>query len=219
MRNKKWISLLLVLVTTLSLISCGSNTKEEDEKDQKSQETLYEHGVDVIDLMVEATRNETYLEIYTTSEDMLGILKEIGEGDFEEPDKVLSLTGDEDVFAELLGVEGVEGLSRNLEKNLNNRMFGAMVSQINGRAGSLYLAAASISTMGKLIVDEDVEDNVIYFYIYEDATPIAVTFIPGEDGAVSVSGCFLMVEDIEEELDELEEAGEELGLEVEEVDF
>lgn len=219
MRNKKWMGLLLVLAMTLGLVACGSEAKEEDKRDEKSQKTLYEHGEDIIDLMVEATRNETYMEIYTTSEEMMEILIEIGEGDFEEPDKVLAMTGDADVFADLLGLNGIEGLSRNLEKNLNNRMFGAMVNQLNSRAGSMYLAAASISAMGKTFVDEDVDDNVIYFYIYEDATPIAVTFIPGEDGAVSAGGCFIMVEDVNTELEDMEEFLEELGMDVEEVDF
>ncbi len=219
MWNKKRFRLLLVFIMMLSFVACGGKAMEKDEREEKSQKTLYEHGLEIIELMVEATRNETYMEIYTASEEMAEIIIEIGEGDFEEPDKVLALTGDTEVFAELLGVDEVEGLSRDLEKNLNNRMFGAIITQLNSRAGSMYLAATSICTMGKTFVNEDVEENVIYFYIYEDATPIAVTFIPGEDGAVGASGCFIMGEDISTELEDMEEVFEEFGLDVEEVDF
>lgn len=225
MRNKKWMSLLIISVLVFVLTACGTAGTDEEEartKDEKEQKTLYEHGLDVIELMVEATRNEAYLKIFSTSEDIAEILTAIGEGDYGEPDKVLAITGEADVFAELLDMNDIEGLSKDLEKNLNKRLFGAVINQINARSGSMALAASSICSMGKTFVDEDVEENVLYLYIYEDANAIAVTFIPGEDGAVSAGGCFVMDKNFKDELediDDLEEACEEIGLDIEEVDI
>lgn len=222
MRNKKWMSLLLVFVMTLCLAACGSEAKEDDEKDKKSDKTLYEHGLDVIELMVEATRNEAYMEIFSTSEDIAEVLSAIGEGDYEEPDEVLAVTGGADAFADLLSLNDIDGLSKDLDKNLNNRVFGSVITQLNARAGSMALAASSICSMGKTFVDEDVEENVLYIYIYEDANAVAVTFIPGEDGAVSAGGTFIMDKNFKDELEdleELEEECEELGLNIEEVDI
>lgn len=230
MQSKKRLRLLIVALVTMimviSLAACGDTAASdgaERKEEKKSSKSLYEQGMDIIDLMVEATRNEAYLEIYSSSEEIQEILMEIGEGEYEEPDKVFSITVNEDALTALLGVEGVEGLSRDLEENLCDRMFGAMISQMNARMGVNYLAAASVCTMGKVFVDEDVEDNIIYIYEYVDATPVAIVFIPGEDGAVSASGCFLMGEDAIEELQDLEDMEGldeyDVDIKVEEVDL
>lgn len=221
MQNKKRLSILLILVMVLTLVACGNGAREEAKQDKTPQKTLYENGMDVINLMVEATRNENYVYIYTASEEIQEILQEIGKGDFEEPDRVFAITGNAEVFANLLELNEIEGMSKNLESHLNNRMFSALVNQMNARAGVDYLAAASVCTMGKTFVDESLDNNVIYMYVYKDATPVAVTFIPGEDGAVSASGCFIMSDDFLEEIDnmdDMEELLEDFGLEVEEVE-
>ena len=101
MRNKKWMSLLLVFVMTLCLAACGSEAKEDDEKDKKSDKTLYEHGLDVIELMVEATRDEKYMQIYGATKEIQEILGEIGEGNFDKPDKVFAVKGDMEVLESL----------------------------------------------------------------------------------------------------------------------
>ncbi len=218
MRNKKWMSLLLVFVMTLCLAACGSEAKEDDEKDKKSDKTLYEHGLDVIELMVEATRDEKYMQIYGATKEIQEILGEIGEGNFDKPDKVFAVKGDMEVLESLVGIEDVEEMSEALQKNLHNRMFSALTTQLNARAGVEALAATSVCTMGKNFVDETLEDNIMYVYVYENGTPVAVTFVPGEDGAISASGCFVMYERLFEEADDLEEIWEGFGVEVEEIE-
>lgn len=220
MRNKKWICLLLTLIMGLSLIACGKakETAEEiSEQEDKQQKTLYEHGLDVIDLMVEAARDENYIYINSASKEIQEILQEIGEGDFQKPDKVFAVTGDMEVLESLIGLEDVEEMSDALQENLYNRMFSALTNQLNGMAGAKSLAAVSVCTMGKTFVDETLENNVMYVYVYENGTPVTVTFVPGEDGAVSASGCFIMYELLFEEMEDIEEIWEGFGVEVEEV--
>lgn len=219
MRNKKWICLLLTFIMVLSLVACGKKRAEEEVTGQENepQKTLYEHGLDIIDLMVEATRDENYIYIYSASKEIQEILQEIGEGDFEKPDKVFAVTGDAEVLENLVGFEKAEGMSDALKKNLQSRMFSALTNRLNGMAGVESLAAVSVCAMGKTFVDETLENNVMYVYVYENGTPVAVTFIPGEDGAVSAGGCFVMYELLFEETEELEEIWEGFGVEVEEV--
>ena len=66
------------------------------------------------------------------------------------------------------------------------------MTQINGMSGVENLAASSVCTVSKIFVNENVADDVIYLYTYDDAVPVAVTFTVGEDQAVSANGVFVM---------------------------
>ena len=42
---------------------------------------------------------------------------------------------------------------------------------------------------------ESLKDDVIYFYFFKETQPVAVSFSVGEDGAVSASATFVMLEE------------------------
>ena len=60
---KKCLSVVLTLVMLVSVSACGNGSKD-------SGKTLYEQGLDVASLMVEATRTEKYVEIYSSSSEL-----------------------------------------------------------------------------------------------------------------------------------------------------
>lgn len=221
MRNKKWISVLLVFVMLYSLTACSSEAKEE-KKAEDVQMSLYEHGLDIIELMVEVSRSEEYVELFGGPNEIQEELLEIGEGDYEEPKEVYAVEGTADSIMKLAELEdavNLESLSVGLEKNLENRVAGAVVTQLNALEGTRAIVATSICTISETFVEEGLDENVIYIYIYKDAVPAAVTFIKGEDGSVLATGNFIMYEEFIEDSEALVDYLEDFGMDVEEVEF
>lgn len=210
---KKCLSVLLTLIMLVSVSACGNGSKG-------SGKTLYEQGFDVASLMVEATRTEKYVEIYSSSSELGKIIKEIGEGDYETLEAVYAITIDDEKFREILEVDNYNEISERLQAALRNRMFGSLITQINGMGGTEELAVSSICTHGKTFVDDSITDNTIYLYVYEDALPIAVTFTVGEGGAVSASGTFIMYDGFScGSVEEVEESFRAFNVEVSEIDY
>ena len=73
-------------------------------------------------------------------------------------------------------------------------------------------------TAEKLFVSGELTENEIYLYVYENAAPVAVTFMMGEDGAVAARGMFILYEGFEaDRLEEMEGVWERFGVWVERV--
>ena len=148
------------------------------------------------------------------------MIKEIGEGDYETLEAVYAITIDDEKFREILEVDNYNEISERLQAALRNRMFGSLITQINGMGGTEELAVSSICTHGKTFVDDSITDNTIYLYVYEDALPIAVTFTVGEGGAVSASGTFIMYDGFScGSVEEVEESFRAFDVEVSEIDY
>lgn len=210
---KKCLSVLLTLVMLVSMSACGNGGKG-------SGKTLYEHGLDVASLMVEATRTEQYVEIYAATPALGEIIKEIGEGDYTAPEVVYAVTIDEEELWENTELANFDDISEKLKNATLNRMFGSLITQINGMSGAEELAASSICTQGKTFVDDSITDNTIFLYVYEDALPIAVIFTVGEDGCVSAAGTFIMYDKFEcSSVSEIKKSFSAFDVEVSEVDY
>ena len=210
---KKIFSVVLAFAMLISMSACGNGSKG-------SGKSLCEQGLDVASLMVEATRTEKYVEIYSSSSELGKMIKEIGEGDYETFEAVYAITIDDEKFRGILEVDNYNEISERLQAALRNRMFGSLITQINGMGGTEELAVSSICTHGKTFVDDSITENTIYLYVYEDALPIAVTFTVGEDGAVSASGTFIMYDGFScGSVEEVEESFRAFDVEVSEIDY
>ena len=193
MKMKKWISVLLTIVVTMSLTACGSSQAC----------SLYAQGMDMVSKMAEMTQSEEYLKLYTDSEQVIEVVKEIAEGDFTEPEAVYSMNIPEESLATLLELGDVEELSVELKDIAKDKLMGSWVTYMNGMSGTLQIVASSVCSMEKTFVNKDVTESVIYIYTFEDATPIGITFLVGEDGAIAAKGFFIMngelnIESVEE---------------------
>ena len=185
MRMKKYIGIVMSLVTVMALCACGGGSAS-------SGKSLYDHGLDVISLMAEAADSELYVAAYTANPEVTEIIDVIAEGDYSEPKAVYSMTVSEEKLLAMLMVENTDGISEGLRNTLITKALPAMTTQLNAYGGVSELAATSVLTMGKTFVDTTLEENIIYFYIYEDAVPVAVAFTKGEDNTVSAGGTFVM---------------------------
>lgn len=191
MKARKLIGALMVTVMIVSLCACGESGTLENTSAGRS---LYEQGLDVISLMAEAAGTEEYVGAYTGNPEIMGIIENIGSGDYTRPKAVYALSVNETVLLGMLGLENADSISDELKDNLLSRTFGSLITQINGYAGVNNLAASSVLTLGKSFVDNTLTEDVIYIYTYENALPVAVTFSVGENGAVSAGGNFIMYE-------------------------
>lgn len=174
----------------LSLSACG---KQESNTETKS---LYAQGLEIVQLMTEMTQ---YADVYTTSSEVQSVVQNIGTGDYTNPKAVYAISvADESVAAMAermaLGM-GLDRASEELKSCLMERVFSSLITQINARSGADNLAAASICSVGKTFVNENVNENVMYLYTYENAVPAVVIFLVGEDHAISASGVFVIYDD------------------------
>lgn len=187
---KRSLALLLSAIMLLSLCACGETASTKAE-----EKSLYEHGLDVIAVMSEMTQLESYVETYTGNGEIKEIVKNIGEGNYTTPKAVYAITAGAEQIAAYAGVDSLSDASDALQKTMENKFIVALISQVNGMAGAMNLAAASVCTSGKTFVSDEISESVIFLYTFEDARPISVTFTCGEDHTVSASGMFMMYDE------------------------
>lgn len=191
-RNKSIVTVLMVIVSLallLSLSACGSDKPNAEAK------SLYARGLEVVQLMAEMTQTEEYVDIYTGSSEIKAVVQNIASGDYSTPKAVYSVFITDENLAAMAELGSLENASENLSTFLTQRVLGSLMTQINGMSGVEKLAASSVCTAGMTFVDENADKNLIYLYTYEDAPPVAVTFVLGEDHTVSASGVFVMYDE------------------------
>ena len=210
---KRSLAVLLSAIMLLSLCACGGKTSPKT-----AEKSLYKHGLDVIAVMAEMTQLESYVETYTGSGEIKEIIQTIGEEDYTEPKAVYAITASPEQIAAYAGLDLLSDASNELQKTMENKFIMALISQVNGMAGAMNLAAASVCSSGKTFVSNEISESVIYLYTFDDARPISVAFTCGEDNTVSASGMFLMYDEFTcDSAEEIEEFFGEVGVKVREV--
>ena len=182
---KKAFAFVLVLVIILGLAACGAVKEVQESK------SLYAHGLEVVSMLSEMTRSESFIGIYTANSEIKDIILALGDHSYETPDAVYSITVTEDTLMGMAELSNLEGASEELKNYLTQRVMASLMSQINAMSGVENLAASSVCTVGKTFVSENATENVIYIYVYEGTAPVAVTFTLGEDHTVSATGTFI----------------------------
>ena len=182
---KKAFAFVLVLVIILGLAACGAVKEVQESK------SLYAHGLDVVSMLSEMTRSESFIGIYTANSEIKDIILALGEHPYDTLAAVYAITIPEDVLMGMAELSNLGDASEELKSYLTQRVMASLMSQINAMSGVENLAASSVCTVGKTFVSESTTENVIYIYAYEDTAPVAVTFTLGEDHTVSASGTFI----------------------------
>lgn len=182
---KKTIAFVLALVIILGLAACGAANEVKESR------SLYAHGLDVISMLSEMTRSENFIGIYTANSEIKDIILALGDHSYETPDAVYAITVPEETLMGMAELSNLEDASEELKTYLTHRVMASLISQINAMSGVENLAASSVCTVGKTFVSENATESVIYIYVYEGTTPVAVTFTLGEDHTVSATGTFI----------------------------
>lgn len=184
--KKPGLAIVLALAVILSLSACGNNVGNAETR------SLYAQGLEVVRLMSEMIQTEECVDVLTESNDIKSIVRDLSTGDYSAPKAVYAISVTDDNLAAMAELDGLGNASDGLKSFLIQKVLGSLMVQINARSGVANLAAASVCTVEKTFVDENATQDVIYLYTYENAVPVAVTFIVGEDHAVSASGVFVM---------------------------
>ncbi len=183
------VSIIAGVLTLMLIFSACENSKPSTKT-----KSLYDHGLEIIQLMLEMTRSEEYIDIYTGSGEIKSIVQGISAGDFTTPKAVYAISVPEQSLADMEELRFLSNASEELKSFLSQRFLSAFITQVNAMGGAENLAAISLCTVGKTFVNEDVDKSIIYLYTYENAVPAAVIFAAGEDHTVSASGVFINYE-------------------------
>ena len=206
MRRNIFVMCVAALAFMFSACTGGVQNEAGEEK------SLYDHGIEVISLLDEMIRDDTYGQMMSGSSEIQTVADEIKTGNYTTPQAVYKISVPEDIISSILTVAGgdtsmISEMSEALQADLNKRMLSSISSQINSMQGVTYLAASSLYTADKTFVSHETEEDTIYLYTFENGFPVMVTFHPGEDGSMTAHAVFLLDENLasaaEQDIEEL----------------
>ena len=177
-----------VLAYGMLLASCGTTDFELPSPEVR--------GMQIVAMLEEIAESDEYLSIYSADPELLSIIASFAEGDRSDPKTIYRLTLSEESVKSLCGTDVLTSLSPRLQDFLEGRVQASIVNIANARGGSTVLAATSICTAGITFVSDEITDDTIYLYTFENAVPVAVAFTVGEGNTVTASGTFLAAEDL-----------------------
>lgn len=185
---KIWKFLTAVLASGMLLSSCGTTESELP--------SLEVRGMQIVSMLEEIAESEEYLSIYSADPELLDIIASFAEGDHSDPKTIYRLTLSEESVKSLCGTDVLTSLSPKLQDFLEGRVQASVINIANARGGSTALAATSICTAGRTFVSDEITDDTIYLYTFDDAVPVAVAFTVGESNTVTASGTFLIADEL-----------------------
>lgn len=183
---KRIVFIILSFLMILNFAGCSDSQNKE----------LYRVGLDLISVMDEMIGSEEYSEMIG-GKSFKSLVQTVDTGDYNLPIGVYRIDLPEaQELLKLLKVSDLEDwnrLSENLKKQIENKVsFSAIISILNAKKGSEYVAFSSVYTAMDKNTKFKIEKPVVLLYVFEKGEPIAVTF--SETG--SVSGQFLFLDEI-----------------------
>ena len=171
------IALTLVLTPALALAEAAEPV------------SLTERGLDLIRYTASLASDPSYVAMYSASQDVEALVSAFAAGSYDRAQSVYLLSFSDSALTAMAG-DALSGqdMTPAVREYIRNRLPSALLSSVNARQGVNQIAAASILSQSRLFVDEAVTEPMIYIYVFDDSTVVAVTFTPGEGGAVSASG-------------------------------
>ena len=196
---KKKFIVILTVIMILSVTACGT---------RKEQDSIYEQGLEVVALMDEMADSQSYVQMFTGNNQISEVIQSNTNGDYSEPVKVYEVVLQNDNSLGLLrNDETQESMSDKLKEIISKKVNASVITQLNAHGGSENLAASTICTAEISFVNNEVKEDVIYIYVYENTAPVAVMFSQEGNDIVSANGTFMFGEEFrnltEESISEL----------------
>jgi hypothetical protein len=201
-KNKTLVFLLVLMIIVLDVIVVGMVSRKKTETPtvtETSSVPLYDRGSSLIQDMHTIINDENYRRMIGVTEELEATVLQLADMDYTQPKAVYRITNLDDfinltmymseVDENLFNGEAKEYADKTVEANLGT----TIMSKVSG---TMALAASSLVRKTDLFVDSSVTESEVYVYIYDEAYPVFVSFTPGEDGAVSATGTYVIVDDL-----------------------
>lgn len=214
---KRFLALSLALGLMLGLCGCQLITKEIIERDTTASEgtvlkenadraaalddaALYEHGMELAELLEEMLSSPEYFEMMGGSERLGEVINPLMRADLSDPESAYLVTLSEDALPLLMDAAKVDmdQFSDGMRDFLERKMISSVPSILNSRQGAETLAAASILTVSDAWAGENLELGCYLILNYPDACPVMVSFCGG-DGVIQGTAAMLIGEPWEED--------------------
>lgn len=185
---KKRISIIFMAVMIFGMTACGT---------KKEQVSLYEQGLEVVALMDEMADSQSYVQMFTGNTQISELIQSNTNGDYSKPQVVYEVMLQKDNYQGLLENEETQTtMSDELKGIISKKVNASVITQLNAYGGSENLAASTICTAGISFVNNEVKEDVIYIYVYENTAPVAVIFLKEGNDIVSANGTFMFGEEL-----------------------
>lgn len=158
------------------------------------QNTPLGRGLELIDDMKVLIDSDDMQKIYKFyNEEYDAEIEKLRSADFSKPEAVYKVTFDE---IELLdAINGAE-ISDEVYDIFEARAATAIASTVNSKGGVTGVTLAAVYNVGSVFECKAVEENMVYFYVYDGAL-IAVSFTDGEDDACQASASLVINENFD----------------------
>lgn len=199
MKSKISIGLLIVIVLMTMFTSCSETDKplaesaEEVASRNENAKSLIECGQDVISLMDEMVDNEAYGSLYNLPTSCDEIKSNLRDGNYSESSAVYELSISADKLFKSLDMDiDKDSFSEDLYKYVCASAYTSFATQVNAASGAEAVSTSATFTAQKCFVNDSVDANKIYLYVFENASPIAIAFVTEGDGSVRAIGQFII---------------------------
>lgn len=126
----KKIMITGILLMAFGLTACVGNAESV---------SLYDQGLEVVELMTEMVNNEAYMRNFTANEEIFTIVEEISNGNYDVPREVYEVNLGDNLTGLLFGEnESQITMSDKLKRVMEQKAISSVVTQINAYGGSTH---------------------------------------------------------------------------------
>ncbi len=179
MKRKSFAGLMLCVFLLILLVSCNAKPK-----------LLTECGEEVISMMAEMIESEEYKSLYDLPDTYDEKINKLRGGNYSKSEAVYELFIPEEALFDTTVKE--DAFSEDLYKYLCSSAYLSFTTRVNQASGVEIMTLSTVFSAQKSFVNEKVNVNKTYLYVFEKGCPIAVTFVADGDGAFRALGRFLI---------------------------
>ena len=203
--NKKFLAVLLIIVISMTIFtSCN-----------EKYQALTECGEKVISLMVEMLESNEYKSLYNLPAAYDDQVKRLRDGDYSKSIAVYELLfSEEELLNNVLDADfDKSAFSKELYDYICSSTYTSFASRINQANGAEALTISSVFTAQLSFANNNFDTNKIYLYIFENGSPIAVTFVSDGNNSLRAVGHFIINDNfIATDINGIKESCEALGI-------
>lgn len=198
------VFVLVADVIALKVISDKNKPKDTKSTNNNVESSLYDRSLDMIGALSELVADENYRNNVGLPKKLEGIVSSLLEMNYSKPYAVYRVANLDNILEFIISGVSVT-LDDDIKKYIEIDFSDGICNMILSSYGSEAIAANAIFNINNVFTDENVTENEMFIYVYEDAYPVAVTYIIGENGAVLANASYLISDEfIGTDIDELE---------------